>query len=255
MSELNIDQLIEDVVKAEIKNSPAPALSTAEAWEQLNQRLQNKRAINQQRKGRYRSRGLLLACAAVVLLAVLWNPVNSSAFGKLTEIFQQVQGAFVQLFVRVDTLQDNKNVPHEDYVLINQSRIDSRIMTLDEAKKNTSFEIKVPTYLPPGFKLDGVNVIKQGNQQSQEIYLYYEGNGRSFVIGESLIKDYNGTAVITDIEDAVGEKITIKNQLANLVSYKDGTLELIWVVDEVFYYEIKGILSRDEIIAIAESML
>lgn len=253
MSELNIDQLIEDVVKAEIKNSPAPALSTAEAWEQLNQRLQNKRAINQQRKGRYRSRGLLLACAAVVLLAVLWNPVNSSAFGKLTEIFQQVQGAFIELFVRVDAPYEDENAP-DNYAIVNELRVRSETMSLEEAQKNTSFDIKVPSYIPDGFQLESVIVIQKDNQISEEIYLQYKNNNRSLVIGEKIIRDFKGTTVVADYEDTIREEITVNNHLANLFTYKDGTLELIWVVDDYNYFEITGILPKDEIIAIAESI-
>lgn len=253
MSELNIDQLIEDVVKAEIKNSPAPALSTAEAWEQLNQRLQNKRAINQQRKRRYRSRGLLLACAAVVLLAVLWNPVNSSAFGKLTEIFQQVQGAFIELFVRVDAPYEDENAP-DNYAIVNELRVRSETMSLEEAQKNTSFDIKVPSYIPDGFQLESVIVIQKDNQISEEIYLQYKNNNRSLVIGEKIIRDFKGTTVVADYEDTIREEITVNNHLANLFTYKDGTLELIWVVDDYNYFEITGILPKDEIIAIAESI-
>lgn len=253
MSELNIDQLIEDVVKAEIKNSPAPALSTAEAWEQLNQRLQDRRAVNQQRKGRYRSRGLLLACAAVVLLAVLWNPVNSSAFGKLTEIFQQVQGAFIELFVRVDAPYEDENAP-DNYAIVNELRVRSETMSLEEAQKNTSFDIKVPSYIPDGFQLESVIVIQKDNQISEEIYLQYKNNNRSLVIGEKIIRDFKGTTVVADYEDTIREEITVNNHLANLFTYKDGTLELIWVVDDYNYFEITGILPKDEIIAIAESI-
>lgn len=253
MSELNIDQLIEDVVKAEIKNSPAPALSTAEAWEQLNQRLQDRRAVNQQRKGRYRSRGLLLACAAVVLLAVLWNPVNSSAFGKLTEIFQQAQGAFIELFVRVDAPYEDENAP-DNYAIVNELRVRSETMSLEEAQKNTSFDIKVPSYIPDGFQLESVIVIQKDNQISEEIYLQYKNNNRSLVIGEKIIRDFKGTTVVADYEDTIREEITVNNHLANLFTYKDGTLELIWVVDDYNYFEITGILPKDEIIAIAESI-
>lgn len=255
MSELNIDQLIEDVVKAEIKNSPAPALSTAEAWEQLNQRLQDRRAVNQQRKGRYRSRGLLLACAAVVLLAVLWNPVNSSAFGKLTEIFQQAQGAFVQLFVRVDAVMDDENMPVDDFEIVEKSGISAEVMSLKEAQQNTSFEIKVPNYMPEGFQLDSVIVIKKGNQKSEQIYLQYQRGVDLVEIEQKVIKISTGTAIISDYDDTVGEKIMINNHMANLITYKNGTAELIWVIDDLYYYEIRGNLSREEIISIAESML
>jgi hypothetical protein len=255
MTELDLDELIRDAVRAEMENSPGPSLTSAQAWEQLNKHLQQRKKENSKNMSWpiFKSKFVYIASIAIVVFMVLWNPVNSAAFGKLTEIIQQVQGAFVQLFVRVDVPQDG-TTPSEDYILFDQSKINSEIMSLEEAQKNTSFDIRVPSYIPAGYQLNSVIVIKRENQKSDEIYLQFENDNSSFLISEKIIKDSSGTAVVADYEDTIREQMIINNQLANLVTYKDGTIELIWVVSDYYYYEIKGQLSRDEIIAIAESL-
>jgi hypothetical protein len=185
---------------------------------------------------------------------VLWNPVNSAAFGKLTEIFQQVQGAFVQLFIRVDTPHENDSVPDQDYTVMDETRINSINMSLEDAQKNTLFDIKIPTYLPEGFELESVVVIKRDNQKSEEIYLQYEDDERSFIINEKIISDSIGVSIISDQDDTLYEEITIKDQPANLIYYKDGNLNLVWVISNYYYIDIKGQLTKDEIIKIANSM-
>ncbi|KXG43748.1 DUF4367 domain-containing protein [Tepidibacillus decaturensis] len=253
----DIDQWIKEAVREEIQNSPPPPLTTQEAWEQLSQRLHEPQQNKYTKRSWpfFRSKLFYVACIMVVMIFVLWKPNNSSAFAKLTEMFHKVQGTIVQLFVNVGNLPDkDENAPtSEDFVIIEGSEITSEKMSLEEAQKQTAFTIKIPQKIPEEFTLNSVTVIKQKNQPNKEVYLHYQGSQRMFMIYEKTIDDSFGASVMADEEDTKIEEVNIHGQQARLLTYKNETLELVWVTSN-YYFSISGKLSREEIINIAKSI-
>lgn len=257
MTDRDIDQWIKDAIREEIRNSPPPPLTTEKAWEQLNERLnENNHYKNTKEKWLfYKSKLFYAACLLAVMIFVLSKPDNGAAFAKLTEMFNKVQGSIVQLFINVgNPPEQDENAPtSEELVVIEGSEIISEKMSLEEAQKLMAFTIKIPENIPDGFALDSVTVTKRKNQLSKEIYLNYQGNQRLFLIHEKMIDDSFGASVMADQEDTKIEEVNIYGQQASLLTYKNGTLELIWATPN-YYLSIFGKLSREEIFNIAKSI-
>lgn len=247
----DFDQWIEEAIREEFQNSPPPPLTTSQAWEQLNQQLNGSR-LHKNKWPFFKSKLFYAASALGILILILWNPPNGSAFAKLTDMFYKTQGSIAQLFISVGNLPENdENAPPEEFYIIEGSETTSETVSLEEAQKMTAFTIKIPEYVPADFALESVTVEKPKNALSDNIYVNYKGDQRTFTINEYMIHEAFGAGKMVDKEDTKIEEVNIHGQKGSLFTYKNDTLELIWVTPN-YYFTISGDLTREEIIRIAE---
>ncbi|GBF12255.1 DUF4367 domain-containing protein [Tepidibacillus sp. HK-1] len=254
---VNFDQLMKEVILEEIEKCPPPRLSKEEAWEAIQKKLREnnnpwKRFFRSKKKSLYTSSLIL-----ILLLTAILIPQNGSAFSKVTEIFFKVKGPVTQLFTRVSsqTDQKGKNPPpdSDQFSVVEGSEIVSVQMSLEEAKKNTAFPIKIPKQVPSEFNLMNVTVLQQQNEKSDNIYLHFRSDTRSFSINEMTIGDGFGSGSIVDTDDTKVEKVLWYDREASLLTFKNGIVKLFWV-DQNLYYSIEGQLTKEEIIQIAKSL-
>lgn len=248
-----IDQILKDAIKEEIKNSPPPKPSF-EAWEQLNQHLQNER--NTRLKKRPSKKFILVAASFLIIFffSFVISTTQVSAFSKLTEIFHKISGSVVQLFGKaVEPQDDDSDAPSSDeFSIVEKSKLSSQQMKLQEAQKVTAFNIVVPKIVPSNFMLKYVTVLKRGDAKSQEIFIEYVDEQRNFNIREVTTQEQFGFGEIDD-EDIELEEIAINGHKATLLSYKNGNKRLVWITTN-YYFEIRGKITKEEIIQIAKSM-
>lgn len=251
----HMEQLIKEAISEEIESSPPPPLSTIEAWEKLNHRL-NKSNINSMRISFFKKKWIYAASVLLLVAFIMFlSPKSGEAYSKITEIFKNVRGTVVQLFIKVGNgpKQDINAPTSEDFSIVQGSEIISEQTSLEMAQKKTSFTIKVPQNIPEEFVLKNVTVSKREKELSKDIFLNYVGDQRGFIINQKLIGDSFGSGITADSDDTQVEQVTVHGQKASLLRYKNGVLELIWVIQD-YYFSISGKLSKDEVIKIAESI-
>lgn len=250
----NLDKLIEETVREQIINSSPPPVAVTDAWEQVKQRLDasrnhSKLDISWQKKMVYAASVLLVFIGLTALLSQ-----QSFAFTRLTDIFLKIEDAMVQLVTRSGDVRNKPGAPSNDeFTIVEGSEVVTKQMSLEEASQNTAFTIVIPRTLPAGFTLKNVTVLKEGTEKSKEIFLNYEGNSKGFIVNEKLAGAQMGTGTIVDREDTTIEQVSINGQKGSLLTFKNGTTNLIWITNS-YYYSIEGKLSKEEIIAIAKSM-
>jgi hypothetical protein len=253
---LSCDHLIKEAVEEDLRNTPPPRLTSSEAWNQLSHRLNQERLDRSRHISSFRKK-LIYAASGLLLLFGLfaWAPGNGMAFSKLANILHKIQGSMLQIFVGVrDVPGNDRNAPTSDeFVIVEGTELRTEFMNLSDAQKKTSFTITVPKYIPLGFDLRDVAVFLRGTSLSNEIYLTFVGDGQEFKIREMSTGDQFGLGATVDREDTKMEKITFNSSSATLLTYKDGTLELRWTVQDL-YFTVEGKLKKEEMINIAKSM-
>lgn len=248
------DKFIREVVQEEIHRAPTPPLSSTEAWSQLQRRMEkDKNTLTPNLKNKYK---YLAACILIIFTVVALSPQRSLAFSKLTEIFHVVQGTITQIFMKTGNPPDVvKNAPpSNDFSIVDGTQVISEQMSLEQAQSEASFPIIIPEVIPADFVFNNVTLIKKhSNEESNEIYLNYNGDNRTFVIIQKTVGHQISTGAIVDHDDTKYESIMINGQDATLAIYKNNTAELLWSTQN-YYFTIKGELTAEEIVQIAESM-
>ncbi len=254
------DRMLTEALKEELKNTPPPMLSASEAWEKLSNK-QNKDKKRYQSKDHiiFRRKWFYTACAAILFLTILFtSPQGSVAYSKITEIFQTINDNVVGLFIKVsDDEGDRTDQPNSDESLmiddIETEKPDYKHMSFEEAQKNTTFDIKEPTFIPDDIESVDITVVQFENEINEMVTIHYEGAYRSFTIEQGLIGDSFSMGNVFHQEEVEIETIDINGHKASMVKLKHGYTKLIWTTQS-HYYSIDGELTEEEVIEIAESI-
>ncbi len=244
--------LIKKVIQNEMENSPPP-MPVNKAWEQLESRL-NGQQPSYNRTPFYKSKLFYAVAIIFISLIIFLSPQNSDAYSKLVQVFQNVQENVTQLFIKVgdNGPLDNEMEPMDDTFII-EDDIMSIELSLKDAQEETLFTIKEPKIVPEGYTLEDVTIFKSGNEKSEDIILNYEASNGSFKINQKLLGETFSAGLTISNDDTQIDTIDIYGSSANLIEYKDESLELVWVTEE-YYYSISGVLSKEELIKIAQSL-
>ncbi len=124
-------------------------------------------------------------------------------------------------------------------------------MTLDEAKANLTFDLRVPSYLPDGYGFDRATVFGDlyGNGQEMVSLQYTDGSG-VLHLTERVSDDSDQS------EPAMGEpKIVSINGTAGEFTSMFGMNTLQWSADGIDYSLSSGEFEKDELVKVAESLV
>lgn len=248
-----LDILIKKAIQNEMKSSPPP-MPANRAWEQLESRL-NGQQSSYNRTPFYKNKFIYAVAIIFISLIVFISPQTSGAYSKFIEVFQRVQENVTQLFIKVeDNNSSGSNVsPEDEMYIVEEPEMVSLELSIEEAQQETAFFIKQPKFVPEGYVLKNVTILKGEIGQSNDVYLNYEGEEGSFEINQKLLEESFSGGVTINNDDAQIDTIDLQGQSANLLHYENGFLELIWVTDS-HYNSISGMLSKDEIVKIAKSL-
>lgn len=245
--------IIKKAIQHEMENSPPPT-PVNKAWEQLEARL-NDQQPSYDRPPFYKSK-LFYAFAIIFISVIIFlSPQNSGAYTKLVEVFQKVQENVTQLFVSVGggSPLDNEIEPTDEGLIMDDNDLMYLDLSLEDAQEETLFTITEPKVVPEGYVLKDVTVLKEGNEKSDEVFLNYEANSGDFTINQSILTESFSTGILMSSDDIQIDTIDIHGRPANVMEYKDGSLELVWATEN-YYFSISGTLSKEELIQIAQSM-
>lgn len=128
---------------------------------------------------------------------------------------------------------------------------------IGEAQKEIHFMLLIPEYIPDGFELNRVNVLNKNEERETVTMLYIKqaenGEKLSFIIKQKSVPDNSEVSMnISRSEDSEMEYIDINGLDCSLVTDDIGNV-LLWSEDNIIR-EIVGIINREDIIKIAESM-
>lgn len=251
------DVLIKRAVKEEFESSPPPLLSKEEAWENILQQM-NKVEEPPKRTPWFKQKWMYVAAILLCAFAItMFSGQTGLAKSSFTEFVQRVQGAVLQIFVDVENPINwgsvNENNTDEDFVVQDFYNHFSNLQIF-EAQEEVSFPIYLPEYVPNGYKLIDISVMNLGENLGKEVYLYFESKEKTFRILQREAENAYSFNLLIESENAVTEKLTIMGNPANFIDFKNGQFELVCIQDEVTFYSIRGELSKNELIQIAESM-
>ena len=253
-----LDQLIKEAIHEGMEQTPTPMYISEEAWGKMD----GARKKHPARYPRSLKKVWMYAASILVILAsaTLFSTTQGFASPTLTQFFQKVQGKMVHLFVKVGEDTGFSDPPQgsgmnsEAGPVVVESEVVSLQMDLQEAQRETTFPILVPTYIPKAYHFENVTVMKGEQELSREIYLHYEGDDGGFLIDQQVAGEAFGMGMVSDMEDTQVENIIVNGQQAKLLTFQDNFVELFWVKEDQMYYSISGNLPKQEIIKIAESM-
>ena len=158
--------------------------------------------------------------------------------------------------VQYEDVTFNTGIPDSEFIFeipegaeVVESALEERMpekMTLEEARANVSFDVKTPSYLPDGYEFGHAMVL--GGEQETVSLQYTNGDERLY-ISEWLSDDTEqheskmGEPEMVSINGADGEFTSMF-----------GMNTIKWSVDDIDY-SLSGILEKDELIRVAESLI
>lgn len=247
-----LDKLIEEVLKNNKEDIPSPPLSKAETWKIIDQRLKK-----EEQKKRFFSKRAKVYVAVLVLMLVLvplLHPQNVTAFSWFTKYFSVIQGKITHLMGSSGQSESSGDQPPlQNQFSVVQDNMHNEQMSLEEAQKHAKFEIKIPKYIPDGYELKDVTILVTDHQKSNAIELNYIKGSEVLSIKEMFVESQMGYGTTFDNEDVKIKEVNIKNRKGTLLTFKNESNQLIWDAPR-YHFELRGKITEDEIIKIAESI-
>ncbi|MFT0139772.1 DUF4367 domain-containing protein [Alcanivoracaceae bacterium MT1] len=245
------EDFIKQLVNEKFSSSQNPMIPPDKAWKRIESELKGK-------KDRFTPAHKKIIAIATIIFLVTTSyflfPKNSVAFSKLTDVFHSVQGTFVQVFMKIDdgNTEEINVTSNEDFKVIDDSEITMEDMALEDAKRISSFPIRMPSYIPDKYSLKDVTVLRK-KELTNSIFLNYEAPNKIFKIHQMQVNTQLGAGGIHSNENAI-EKVKINNIYdGTLIIQSNGTSKLVWVTQDMFI-SIEGELTKEEILTIASSL-
>lgn len=248
LTDEELDRKIKETITRELEQIPVPPFE--EQWEKVKAYLVQR----QQKKQRLIRRAIAGSVAAVVIITsslTIFKPVQAFAFGeKIVQIFSQMVGKTTKNV----TLTISNEVPNIEAPTVNNlGGTVEQETTLVEAQKAVEFKIVEPKYLPPGTTRQklvlsklGANIIK--------IRMEYLSQGHLMIFTQQKVKGNVSQGYMYDTDDTEAKNLEINSHPATLLTRKDAITLLTWY-DRGLLFELKGQLSEEDLVKIAESIM
>ncbi len=193
-------------------------------------------------------RSIAVACLIFVVLALSFSlavPEKASAIGEW--LFQ---------FFRVKTGETTENI-HMSYQSSGQqvgeyTEIKPIEANLEDAQKKCPYQIGIPGYLPGTIQERKIFYEEINGVFSVQINYYAHGRNIITLDQQSFAGD-NAFTRGNDTDDSATKMINIRDSQALLFEYKNRNSEIVWNNNYVFY-RLRGELSPEELIKVAESI-
>lgn len=250
--DLNLDQLIENALKNNKDTIPSPPISKVDTWKIIEHRL-----MAEQKRNKKLSKGPGIWVASVLLLILVvtfLHPQNASAFSWFTKYFTIIQGKVTHLMGSNGQSPASGELPppKQGFSVVNHHEHYER-MSLEDAKKQTNFQILIPKYIPKGFTLKDVTVIVYADKKSNDIELNFQNGDDTISLKELFVEHQLGFGMSIDNDDTKIKEVEINNTKGKLLIFKNNLVQLIWDAPR-YHFEAKGKITEEEIIKIAQSI-
>lgn len=243
----DLDSLINKAFKIRYEETNYPP--SQEVWEKVIKRLRKQRRMDKLK----RLKPVIAACVLVAVLSGLFTAFNEPVMAltnKFIKTIVEITDNTIRIHKKVVPIEDKDK---EDY-FFGRNIEDPRI---GEAQKKIHFKLLIPEYIPDNFKLSSVDVLNKYEKKETVTMLYINtvenGEKSSFEITQkSFPNDSEITMNIQKDENTIIEHININGIERTLISY-EGRNALLWDEGNISR-EIAGIISKEDIIKVAESM-
>lgn len=131
--------------------------------------------------------------------------------------------------------------------------VNTRDVTIEEARQMVPFPLHQPAYLPAGYHLSRITVVNRGENDVDVILRYVSGR-KELTLMEVHTPGEAGSGVAFDVDDTTRKRVVIQGNQGIILSAKDGTSRLTWT-DRMVTYTLSGPLPGDELIKIGNALL
>lgn len=244
----NLDSLIKKAFKIRYEETEYP--SSQEVWENITKRLRKQRRTYMLNK----LKSVIAVCVILSFLTGLffsYQPYVMAFANRVIKTMMEITENTVQIHKKVVSSDE---AGMTDY-MFGRNIDDPRI---GEAQKAVHFRLLIPNYLPDTYKLSNVEVLNK-YEKKETVTMFYlksidDGTKSSFEIVQ---RSFSNCSEITmnkmRDENTKIEYIDINGAKCILIGYSHERHALLWDKDNVSY-EISGMIGRQEVIKVAESM-
>lgn len=245
----DFDAFFEELVRERIDELPCPP--EEEMWGYIKRRLRDERKNERRICLSKRLKPVLAACVLGLFLIVVYIIPGINVMAISNEIIRRL------IVIRDDTIRiyekfikgSNTGTGH----FYGKDIDDPEIGKIQE---KVHFRLLVPGYVPDGFILESVDVISKYEQKETVVFIYSKNDNnleyfeiiqRSYLDESDIMYNY-----IKDEKTEI-EKLSIDGTEYILINYEEKLKGLLWNVDDIGC-EIRGNLSRNDILEVAKSM-
>ncbi|WP_054949092.1 DUF4367 domain-containing protein [Numidum massiliense] len=241
-------QLLKAAIEEGMARAPDALLPKEEAWQNIIDALEQQEAPKERRKPFrrfWKPLGIVVA-AASLLFIVFMLPQTGSAFNWFKNLVLKPEGDGVSLFTSFGSDESD-----EDIEIVGESE-EVRTKSLERAKKMTSFQIRLPQYMPDGYKLHEIMLDVIPGVKSDSVTLYYRKGKNTLEIRQEYSGEGAGTYYFNGSKTK-SKIVRIHSEKGALVEQENGAVNLVWLANKVSF-DMSGYLPPMEMIRIAESL-
>jgi hypothetical protein len=234
MSDDKFDRLISKSLKT-------AELEVTTPIKELEQVIAEKIIVDRQMKRKKQHRVMQFAVTIVLLISITGAILfPNSVYAIKKQLFQTIHNIGKSI---------NINLNSDSNQLQLQNQVAREIAAI---QGNISFNILVPQYIPPGYTLESV---KQNTTDKQaKIIATFINKKSKILLCQTKVSDNYSVSVNVDNNKAQVEKLYLEKCEGNLISYKDGSVSLIWITDDNVMCQILGDISPDQAVEMAKSI-
>lgn len=171
---------------------------------------------------------MVVSFTIVVLISTLISSIPKViAFKfKVIKTFEELRGDTKDIKVSTnDDLDNNSN----DNVSESNSGVDQieKLVSIEEAKKEVPFKLLIPKYLPSGYKLESVRLVKALGNYFSVNQTYTTSTGEIIQIYQSTISEIAEETISMSSELKV-EDITINDRKVKLTTDNENFKNILW---------------------------
>lgn len=112
---------------------------------------------------------------------------------------------------------------------------------VSEMQPSIPFKIRVPRHIPAGFVFTGIE--KNLQHEKPTVIITFSSQNSAIQLSETQLSDHFNLDINIGGQQAKAEKMQIGRYECNVLTFKDGSLSLIWFTDDNIKCELSGDLA------------
>lgn len=189
-----------------------------------------------------------VVAASIIIVALVFSMVQPQKASAIGDWFLQ--------FFKIKTGETTESIHRSQNISGQQRGEITEIRTveasLEEIQKICPYEVGTPAYLPENIQ-ERQLFYQEFDDLFSVLIEYFDGGKKVLILNQRNFFGDNELAKGYDTDDSEIKTTLINGNEAHLFEYKNNVNEIIWNHDRVIY-ELKGEMSLEELIRIAESI-
>ncbi|NLU10017.1 MAG: DUF4367 domain-containing protein [Tepidanaerobacter acetatoxydans] len=252
-NELNLESLIQEILQEDAENIVVPP--PQHIWQKISSDRQTAKTIRGSLYKRF-STSKAIACFVIFVLFIGLFISNQSAIAINSNILKTVVDFFsspettgsVNVSISKNTLPDsNAPLPPPDWPLATGEKV----VTLEQARSEASFNFTMPSYLPKGVSLDIITVLNEFR-----VNQYYRSDKNRLIIEQHYVS--GGFASSYYFSSSKVKKVNINGTEATLITQNNpytgqNQIYILWCIDDI-EFNLETDLSEKDALRVARSI-